>query len=73
MEFIIMDLIGEFHPSSSKGNRYALTVVYMLTGCTFCIPIKNKSAEEIVMAWRKSHHLSIWCLQKTTDRQWHHI
>ena len=24
----------------------------MLTGYTFCIPIKNKSAEEIVMAWR---------------------
>ena len=25
MEFISMDLIGEFHPPSSKGNRYALT------------------------------------------------
>ena len=24
----------------------------MLTGYTFCIPIKNKSAEEIVTAWR---------------------
>ena len=22
MEFICMDLVGEFHPSSSKGNRY---------------------------------------------------
>ena len=52
MEFVSMDLIGEFHPPSSKGNRYALTVVCMLTGYTFCIPIKNKSAEEIVMAWR---------------------
>ena len=30
MEFIAMDLIGEFHPPSSKGNRYALTVVCML-------------------------------------------
>ena len=27
MEFISMDLIGEFHPPSSKGNRYALTAV----------------------------------------------
>ena len=27
MEFIAMDLIGEFHPASSKGNRYALTAV----------------------------------------------
>ena len=42
MEFISMDLIGEFHPHpSSKGNRYALTAVCMLTGYTFCIPIKT--------------------------------
>ena len=52
MEFVCMDLIGEFHPPSSKGNRYALTAVCMLTGYTFCIPIKNKSAEEIATAWR---------------------
>ena len=42
MEFIAMDLIGEFHPASSKGNRYALTAVCMLTGFTFCIPLKSK-------------------------------
>ena len=30
MEFIAVDLIGEFHPASSKGNRYALTAVCML-------------------------------------------
>ena len=52
MEFISMDLIGKFHPPSSKGNRYALTAVCMLTGYTFCISIKSKSAEEIVTAWR---------------------
>ena len=48
MEFIAMDLIGEFHPASSKGNRYALTAICMLTGFTFCIPLKNKTAEEVV-------------------------
>ena len=42
MEFIAMDLIGEFHLASSKGNRYALTAVCMLTGFTFCIPLKSK-------------------------------
>ena len=52
MEFMSMDLAGEFHPPSSKGNRYVLTAICMLTGYTFCIPIKNKSAEEIVTAWR---------------------
>ena len=29
----------------------------MLTGYTFCIPIKNKTAEEIVMAWR--NHIAL--------------
>ena len=52
MEFMSMDLVDEFHPPSTKGNRYVLTAICMLTGYTFCIPIKNKSAEEIVTAWR---------------------
>ena len=56
MEFMCIDLIGEFHPPSSKGNRYTLTAVCMLTGYTFCILIKNKSAEEVITAWRK--HIS---------------
>ena len=51
MEFIAMDLIGEFHPASSKGNRYALTAVCMLTGFTFCIPLKSKSAEDVIKAY----------------------
>ena len=56
MEFISMDLIGEFHPASSKGNRFALTAVCMLTVCmltgfTFCIPIKSKKAEDIINAY----------------------
>ena len=50
MEFISMDLIGEF-PKSSKGNSYALTVICMLTGYTFCIPIPNKTASEVVKAY----------------------
>ena len=37
-------------PPSSKGNKYALTAVCMFTGYTFCIPIKNKTAEEVVTA-----------------------
>ena len=52
MEFISMDLIGEFHPPSSKGNRYALTAVCKLTGYMFCIPLKNKTVKEIITAWR---------------------
>ena len=46
-----MDLIGEFHPASSKGNRFALTTVCMLTGFTFCIPLKSKCAEDVMKAY----------------------
>ena len=51
MEFIAMDLIGEFHPASSKGNRFALTAVCMLTGFTFCIPLKTKCAKDVIKAY----------------------
>ena len=51
MKFISMDLIGEFHPPSSKGNRYALTVICMHTGFVFCIPLKTKSTEDVVQAY----------------------
>ena len=51
MEFIAMDLIGEFHPASSKGNKYALTAVCMLTGFTFCIPLKSKCVEDVIKAY----------------------
>ena len=52
IKFVSMDLVSKFHPPSSKGNRYALTDLCMLTGYKFYISIKNKSAEEIVNAWR---------------------
>ena len=51
MKFISMDLIGEFHPPSSKGNRHALTVICMFTGYTFCIPIPNKMAKTVLKAY----------------------
>ena len=49
--FISMDLIGEFHPPTTKNNRYALTVICMLTGYIFCVPLKTKTAEEVIQAY----------------------
>ena len=46
-----MDLIGEFYLAPSKGNRYALTVICMLTEFTFCIPLKSKKVEDVVTAY----------------------
>ena len=51
MQFISMDLIGEFHPPTTKNNRYALTVICMLMGSIFCVPLKTKTAEEVIQAY----------------------
>ena len=51
MQFISMDLIDEFHPPTSKGKKYALTVICMLTGYVFCVPLKTKTAEEVLQAY----------------------
>ena len=51
MDFICMDLIGEFHPPTSHGHCYALTAVCMLTGFTWCIPLKSKKADEVAKAY----------------------
>ena len=52
MEFICMDLVGPIHPPTSRGNRYILTVIDMLTGFTMAVPIPNKSSETICSAYR---------------------
>ena len=58
MDFISMDLIGKFNPPSSQGNKFALTVICMLSGWMWCIPIVDKSAPIMLQAYLKSvHHL----------------
>ena len=51
MHFICMDLIGKYHPPTSCGHRYALTAVCMLTGFTWCIPLKTKTVDEVAKAY----------------------
>ena len=64
MKFISMDLIGEFHPPSSKGNIYALTIICMHTGFVFCIPLRIKSAEDVVQAYIDRVHSQFGGLEK---------
>ena len=52
MDFICMDLVGPIHPPSSRGNKYVLTVIDMLTRFSMAVPIKNKNAETICDAYR---------------------
>ena len=51
MQFISMDLIGEFHPPTSRKHRHALTVICMLMGYVFCIPLKTKTPEEVTQEY----------------------
>ena len=43
-----MDLVGPIHPPSSRGNKYVLTVIDMLTGFTIAAPIKKKMWKQSV-------------------------
>ena len=52
MDFICMDLIGEFHPPTRSGHHFALTACCMLTGFTWCVPLKTKTADEVVTAYK---------------------
>ena len=65
MEFISMDLVGRLTKTSS-GHEYALTVISMLTGYVFCIPLKTKTGEEIVDKYPCCLH--IWEQQKDPVR-----
>ena len=56
MQFISMDLISEFQPLSQQGHRYTLTVICMHTSYVFCIPLKSKTAKEVVQAYL--HHVN---------------
>ena len=50
MQFISMGQTGPFDPSSS-GYHYALTVICMLTGFTFCVHLKTETAPEVLLAF----------------------
>ena len=51
MQFISLDLIGEFHPSTVRNNKYALMVICMLMGYVFCVPLMTITAEEVIQAY----------------------
>ena len=38
-----MDLVGPIHPPSSRGNKYVLTVIDMLTGFTNAVAARARN------------------------------
>ena len=51
MQFICMDIVGPISLVLSKGNRFCLTVIDMLTGYTMAVANPNKSAETVVKTY----------------------
>ena len=47
--FIAIDTIGKHH-TTSKGNRYELTCIDLLTSYIIAVPIPNKAVESVVEA-----------------------
>ena len=58
MEFICMDLVGPISPQTSRGSKYILTVIDMLTGYTIAVPITDKRSETVCKAYRDS----VYCI-----------
>ena len=52
IQLICMDLVGQISPVTSRGNRFILTCIDMLTGFTKTIPIKDKTADTVCDAYR---------------------
>ena len=48
--------------ASSSGYHYALTVIFMLIGYTFCISLKTKTASELVQAYKDRVCVKFWDL-----------
>ena len=52
VQLICMDLVGPISPVTSRGNRFILTCIDMLTGFTIAVPIKDKTANTVCDAYR---------------------
>ena len=52
MQLICMDLVGPISLVTSRGNRFILTYIDMLTGFTVAVPIKDKSASTVCDTYR---------------------
>ena len=47
---IAIDTIGKL-PTTSKGNKYALTCINLLTSYVIAVPIPNKAAKSVIEAY----------------------
>ena len=55
-----VDTIGLL-PTTSKGNKYALTFMCLLTSYLIAVPLKSKTAEEVTMVYVKHISPTTFC------------
>ena len=55
-----VDSIGQ-QPTMSKGNRFALTFIYLLTAYLITVPMKTKTADKVSMVYIKEILLKTSC------------
>ena len=67
MEFVSMDLVGEFHPPSSKGNRYALNCCLYVDRIHILHPYQEQISRRNCDSLEKSYSFSFWSLQEVAD------
>ena len=58
MQLICMDLVGPISPVTSRGNRFILTCIDMLTGFMIAVLIKDKMASTVCDAYRAN----VYCI-----------
>jgi hypothetical protein len=47
------DQTGAFLYTSQHGNHYVMIVIHLDANCIFCKPMKNRSEDEMIEAYKK--------------------
>ena len=64
MQLICMDLVGPISLITSRGNRFILTCIDMLTGFTMAVLIKDKMANTVCNAYRAHNTVYLAVVQE---------
>ena len=68
-----MDLLGEFHPASSKGNRYALTAFLHVYRIHILYTTKVQMSRRCNMSQHRPHMLHIRSIKENINGQWNRV
>ena len=73
MEFIAMDLIGEFHPPLKQREQVCTHGSMNANRIYFLHPKKIKESRGCNESIHRKHLLCVWTIKENSNRQWHSI